>query len=170
MVTVRARAHAIGLRGNDVKPPENPALSTSNMQTTSAQATRSSKSSGLRFLCSEPTLLLRPELRPHPPAVASERVRSQIEGAAVMGMTMALHSELKYVNGKVEQSNFHDYQPIRIADMPKVEVHIVPSSANPTGIGEPAVPPLAPALANALASATGKRIRRLPIQTELLKA
>ena len=70
-------------------------------------------------------------------------------------------------DGVVEQSNFHDYEPLRIADMPRVEVHIVPSASVPTGIGEPPVPPLAPALANALAAATGKRIRRLPIGTQL---
>ena len=59
---------------------------------------------------------------------------------------------------------------MRIADMPRVEVHIVPSSANPSGIGEPAVPPLAPAVANALAAATGKRARKLPITADMLKA
>jgi isoquinoline 1-oxidoreductase beta subunit len=64
----------------------------------------------------------------------------------------------------VDQSNFHDYQPIRITDMPAIDVHIVPSAAAPTGIGEPGVPPLAPAVANALAAATGNRARQLPIK------
>jgi isoquinoline 1-oxidoreductase beta subunit len=70
----------------------------------------------------------------------------------------------------VDQSNFHDYPLARIADMPRVEVHIVPSAANPTGIGEPGVPPLAPAVANALAAATGKRVRKLPIGADSLRA
>jgi len=64
--------------------------------------------------------------------------------------------------GEVEQSNFHDYQVLRIEDMPKVEVHIVPSTESPTGVGEPGVPPIGPALSNAVFAATGKRIRTLP--------
>jgi isoquinoline 1-oxidoreductase beta subunit len=70
----------------------------------------------------------------------------------------------------VEQSNFHDYPLLRISEMPPVEVHIVPSEAEPTGVGEPGVPPIAPALVNALFAATGKRIRRLPIDPDELKA
>ena len=85
-------------------------------------------------------------------------------------LSAAMNGAITLTEGKVDQSNFHDYAPIRIADMPRVEVHIVPSTANPTGIGEPGVPPLAPAVVNALAAATGKRIRRLPIATDLLKA
>jgi isoquinoline 1-oxidoreductase subunit beta len=64
----------------------------------------------------------------------------------------------------VEQTNFHDYQMLRIFESPKIEVYIVPSSANPTGVGEPGVPPVAPALANAIFAVTGKRLRRLPIR------
>jgi isoquinoline 1-oxidoreductase beta subunit len=64
----------------------------------------------------------------------------------------------------------HEYAPIRINEMPKVEVYIVPSSEKPTGIGEPGVPPVAPAVANAIASATGKRVRSLPVSAEQLKA
>ena len=70
----------------------------------------------------------------------------------------------------VEQSNFHEYAPIRINEMPKVEVHIVPSTEKPTGIGEPGVPPVAPAVANAIAAATGKRVRNLPFSAEQVKA
>ncbi len=69
-------------------------------------------------------------------------------------------------DGAVEQSNFHDYAPIRIFEMPKVEVHIVSSAERPTGIGEPAVP----AVANPIAAATGKRVRRPPISPEQLRA
>ena len=65
---------------------------------------------------------------------------------------------------RVEQSNFHDYAPLRINEMPRVEVHIVPSSEKPTGVGEPATPVIAPAVANALFAATGKRVRSLPIK------
>lgn len=94
-----------------------------------------------------------------------ERVRSQMEGAAVMGMTLALYSGIDYENGAVKQSNFHDYPMVRINSYPeKVHTHIVehPFSVHATGIGEPGVPPFAPALANAIFSATGKRLRDLP--------
>jgi isoquinoline 1-oxidoreductase beta subunit len=70
----------------------------------------------------------------------------------------------------VEQGNFDAYPLLRIGEMPKVEVYIVPSAEKPTGIGEPGVPPLAPAVANAIAAATGKRITRLPLRTEELRA
>ena len=95
-----------------------------------------------------------------------ERVRSQIEGAAVMGMTMALYSGLKYVNGRVEQSNFHDYPMARMNRYPEnVHTSIVehPFDVHATGVGEPGVPPFAPALANAIFVATGKRLRSMPL-------
>jgi isoquinoline 1-oxidoreductase beta subunit len=94
-----------------------------------------------------------------------ERVRAQIEGAAVMGMTMALYSGLNYVKGRVEQSNFHDYQMARMNRYPEnVHTAIVehPFEVHATGVGEPGVPPFAPALANAIFAATGKRLRTLP--------
>jgi len=97
-------------------------------------------------------------------------VRAQVEGGVGFALSAALHGAITLKDGAVEQSNFHDYAPIRINEMPKVEVFIVPSAEKPTGIGEPGVPPLAPALANALAAATGKRVRSLPIRTEELKA
>ena len=103
-------------------------------------------------------------------AINPDVIRAQVESSVGFALSAAMNGAITLTEGKVDQSNFHDYQPVRIADMPRVEVHIVPSSANPTGIGEPGVPPLAPALANALAAATGKRVRRLPIQTDLLKA
>lgn len=102
--------------------------------------------------------------------VNPEVVRAQLEGGVGFALSAALHGAITLKDGAVEQSNFHDYAPIRINEMPKVEVHIVPSAEKPTGIGEPGVPPLAPALANALAAATGKRVRSLPIRTEELKA
>jgi isoquinoline 1-oxidoreductase beta subunit len=94
-----------------------------------------------------------------------DNVRAQIEGGIGFALSAALHGAITLKDGVVEQSNFHDYVPIRINEMPKVEVHIVSSSEKPTGIGEPGVPPLAPAVANAIAAATGKRIRRLPISS-----
>jgi isoquinoline 1-oxidoreductase beta subunit len=96
-------------------------------------------------------------------AVNPDNVRSQVEGAVGFALSAALHGAITLKDGAVEQSNFHDYAPIRINEMPKVEVHIVPSAEKPTGIGEPGVPPVAPAVANAIAAATGKRVRNLPI-------
>jgi isoquinoline 1-oxidoreductase subunit beta len=93
-----------------------------------------------------------------------DTVKAQMEGGIVFGLTAALKTEITLKNGRVEQTNFHDYQMLRIFESPKIEVYIVPSSANPTGVGEPGVPPVAPALANAIFAVTGKRIRRLPIR------
>lgn len=67
----------------------------------------------------------------------------------------------------MEQSNFHDYQVLRMNEMPVVEVHILPSAEKPTGVGEPGVPPLAPAVANALYAATGVRLRKLPFPSQV---
>ena len=93
-----------------------------------------------------------------------DTVKAQMEGGIIFGLTAALKTEITLKNGKVEQSNFHDYQMLRIFESPKIEVYIVPSTANPTGVGEPGVPPVAPALSNAIFAATGKRVRRLPIR------
>jgi isoquinoline 1-oxidoreductase beta subunit len=103
-------------------------------------------------------------------AINPDIIRAQVEGSIGYALSAALYGAITFKDGMVEQSNFHDYPPIRINEMPKVEVHIVASGEKPTGIGEPAVPPLAPALANAIAAATGKRLRDLPFKTEGLKA
>ena len=92
-----------------------------------------------------------------------DRVRSQMEGAAIFAATLAYYGEITAKNGIVEQSNFHDYQMARINQFPEIHTHIVKSSELPTGIGEPGVPPFAPALCNAIFAATGKRYRRLPL-------
>ncbi|HVR40135.1 MAG TPA: xanthine dehydrogenase family protein molybdopterin-binding subunit, partial [Thermoanaerobaculia bacterium] len=94
--------------------------------------------------------------------VNPDGIRAQIEGGILYGLTAALGGEITIDKGRVQQSNFHDYPLIRISEVPKIEVHIVPSTALPTGSGEPGLPPTAGAVANAIFAATGKRLRRLP--------
>ncbi len=96
-------------------------------------------------------------------------IARQIEGAIVYGLSAALYGKLSLKDGRVEQSNFHDYPVLRMPEMPKVEVHILPSTEAPGGIGEPGTPPIAPAVANAIFAATGKRLRTLPFDSALLK-
>jgi isoquinoline 1-oxidoreductase beta subunit len=96
-------------------------------------------------------------------AVNPDVVRAQMEGGIGYGLSAALSGAITFKDGAVEQSNFNDYPVLRIDAMPAVEVHIVPSTAPPSGVGEPGVPPIAPAVANALAAATGKRLRKLPL-------
>ncbi|MGE0144242.1 MAG: molybdopterin cofactor-binding domain-containing protein [Planctomycetota bacterium] len=98
-----------------------------------------------------------------------DTVVAQLEGAVGFALTTAFYSAITLRDGRVEQSNFHDYRLLRIHEMPRVSVHIVPSALPPTGVGEPGVPPLAPALCNALFRLTGKRIRSLPIRAEDLR-
>jgi isoquinoline 1-oxidoreductase beta subunit len=95
-------------------------------------------------------------------AVNPDVVRAQMEGGIGFGLGAALWSEITLDKGRVVQSNFHDYRTLRIDEMPKVEVHIVPSAEPPTGVGEPGVPPVAPAVANAVFKLTGQPVRRLP--------
>ncbi len=97
-------------------------------------------------------------------AINPWNVEAQMESAIIFGLTAALHGELTLENGRVQQSNFHDYPVLRMDETPEIEVHIVKSSEPPTGAGEPGVPPIAPAVANALFALTGKRIRKLPIR------
>lgn len=101
--------------------------------------------------------------------VNPQTIVRQIEGGIVYGLSAALYGKITFKDGRVEQGNFHDYAVLRMNEMPKVEVHILPSSEHPGGIGEPGTPPAAPALTNAIFAATGKRIRTLPIDTSLLK-
>ena len=98
--------------------------------------------------------------------VNPDLVRAQMEGGIVFGLSAALKQRISYRDGRVEQDNFHTYPLLRMNEMPEVDVVIVESDAEPTGVGEPAVPVIAPAVANALAAATGHRIRTLPLETE----
>ena len=102
--------------------------------------------------------------------VNPDTVQAQLQGAVGFGLTAALYGEITLKDGRVEQSNFHDYRMLRIHEMPHVDVHLVPSTASQSGVGEPGVPPVAPALCNALFGLTKKRIRRLPIRDEDLRA
>lgn len=90
-------------------------------------------------------------------------IRAQMEGGIGYGLGAIMRNQITLTNGEVDQSNFPDYEPLRIADMPTVEVHIVPSTEPPTGVGEPGLPPIGPALANAIHTATGKRVLKLPM-------
>ena len=97
-------------------------------------------------------------------AINPDVIKAQMEGGMGFGLSAALLSELTLKDGQVQQSNFHDYQVLRMDRMPEVEVHIVPSTESPTGVGEPATPVIAPAVANAVFAATGKRLRQLPLK------
>ncbi len=93
-------------------------------------------------------------------------IRAQVESAAIYGLSAALHDAITISGGRVEQSNFNDYEMPRMSETPKMEVHVVMSKEEPTGIGEPGLPVVAPAVCNAIFAATGKRIRRLPVRSE----
>nr|MCS5647537.1 xanthine dehydrogenase family protein molybdopterin-binding subunit [Candidatus Neomarinimicrobiota bacterium] len=99
-------------------------------------------------------------------AVSPITIKAQMEGSIVYGLSATLNGEITIENGAVKQSNFHDFQVLRMDQMPTIDVHIIKSSEPPSGIGEPGLPPIAPAVANAVFSATGKRIRKLPIKAE----
>jgi isoquinoline 1-oxidoreductase beta subunit len=98
--------------------------------------------------------------------VNPDTIAAQMEGSIVFGLTAALKGQITIANGRVEQSNFHDYEMLRLNETPKTEVHIVASNEPPGGVGEPGTPPIAPAVCNAIFAATGKPIRRLPIRKE----
>jgi isoquinoline 1-oxidoreductase beta subunit len=96
-------------------------------------------------------------------AVNPMTIEAQVQGAIAYGLAAALYSEVTLKDGQVQQSNFHNYRVLRMPEMPRVEVHIVPGGEKPTGVGEPATPPIAPAVANAIYVLTQKRVRKLPL-------
>ena len=100
------------------------------------------------------------------PTVNPDTIRAQMESGIVFGLTAALHGEITFENGRVQQRNFHDYPVLRMNEMPLVETFIVNSNDKMGGVGETGVPPIAPAVTNAIFNATGRRIRRLPIRSE----
>ena len=99
--------------------------------------------------------------------VNPDTVRAQVESAVVFGISGALWGDITFRNGRVEQSNFHDYRVLRMHETPAIETHIIASNEAPGGMGEPGTSALMPALSNAVFAATGKRIRKLPIATAL---
>jgi isoquinoline 1-oxidoreductase subunit beta len=101
-------------------------------------------------------------------AVNPDGVRAMTEGAINFALTPVLSGEITVKDGATEQTNFDGYQVLRISDAPDVEVHILPGDGEPGGMGETGVPPLAPAVANAVFAATGQRVRRLPIEPDVL--
>jgi len=102
-------------------------------------------------------------------AVNPDTVQAQIQSAIIFGITAALHGEITLKNGRVEQTNFDTYQMLRMNEAPAIEVHIVQSSAPPGGMGECGTSLIVPAVANAIFAATGKRLRKMPIDSIALK-
>jgi isoquinoline 1-oxidoreductase subunit beta len=101
-------------------------------------------------------------------AVDPRNVRAQMEGGILMGLSAALWGRITLEQGRVQQSNFHDYRLLRIHEAPDIEVHIAPGGGDtPLGVGEAGLPPIAPAVANAVAAATGKRVRTLPFTSNV---
>ncbi|CAA0088490.1 Isoquinoline 1-oxidoreductase subunit beta [Zhongshania aliphaticivorans] len=97
-------------------------------------------------------------------AINPDIVTAQMEGGIVFALTAALKGDITIMDGAVQQSNFHDYELLRMNESPDIVVHIMENASSPTGVGEPGVPPLAPALANAVFAATGQRLRQLPLK------
>jgi isoquinoline 1-oxidoreductase beta subunit len=97
-------------------------------------------------------------------AVNPMGIEAQVQGSIAFGLSAALHGKLTITGGKVAESNFHDYQVLRMFEMPKISVHVIPSDAKMGGIGEPATAPIAPAIANAVFALTKQRLRTLPLR------
>ena len=103
-------------------------------------------------------------------AVNPQQIEAQVEGSFVYGLSAALYQECTVKDGRIEQTNFHNYPSLRLADMPAVETIVMPSGGFWGGVGEPTIAVAAPAVLNAIFAATGKRIRDLPLKNHSLKA
>ena len=101
--------------------------------------------------------------------VNPDTVEAQLQSSIIFGMGAALKHQITMVNGRVQETNYHNFQPVRMNEAPKIDIMLVKSTEKPGGIGEPATAVVAPAIANAVAKLTGKRVRRLPITAEALK-
>lgn len=99
-------------------------------------------------------------------AVNPLMIAAQMESGIVYGLSAALHGRIRFKDGRVQESNYHDYRVLRLDQMPVVETHVVPSTERPGGVGEPGTPPIAPAVANALFALTGQRLRELPLRVQ----
>ncbi len=102
------------------------------------------------------------------PVVNPDTIRAQVQGAIMYGVTAALYGEITLKGGRVEQSNFDTYLPLRINEAPAVDVHIIQSAEAPGGMGEPGTSCIVPAVGNAVFAATGKRLRKMPVDTTVL--
>jgi CO/xanthine dehydrogenase Mo-binding subunit len=102
--------------------------------------------------------------------VNPQLVAAQAESAVIFGLSAALKQQVTYKRGRVQETNFNSYKSLRMFECPVIETHIVPSTEEPSGIGEPGVPPVAPALCSAIFAATGIRIRKLPVELALAEA
>ena len=100
-------------------------------------------------------------------AVNPDIVRAQMEGSIMFGLTAALHGNHELKNGEIQETNFHNYPILRMNEAPAVDVVIIDSGTEPTGVGEPGLPPIAPAVANAVFNATGQRLRSLPLKVSV---
>ena len=101
--------------------------------------------------------------------VNPDTVRAQIQSAIIFGITAALHGEITLKDGRVQQTNFDTYQMLRMNEAPAIEVHIVQSAEPPGGMGEAGTSAIVPAVTNAIFAATGKRLRKMPVDTATLK-
>jgi len=101
--------------------------------------------------------------------VNPDTVQAQIQSGIIFGATAALHGEITLKNGRVEQTNFDTYQVLRMNEAPAIEVHIVKSTEPPGGMGETGTSAIVPAIANAIFAATGKRLRKMPVDASVLK-
>jgi isoquinoline 1-oxidoreductase beta subunit len=98
------------------------------------------------------------------PVVNPLTVEAQMQSGIAFGLGAALYSKLTFKDGRIQESNYHDYRVLRLSEMPAVSVHVVPSTGKMGGVGEPGTPPIAPAVANAVFALTGRRLRELPLQ------